>query len=1069
MYIDVTDSDRKKINPQSDWQQNDETANNYIKNRPGGYIDNNNAIVKIPEKYLDIKNTNIVNGSAEGSIRSINSKALGSNTASIGTENIAGGYGYNYRAIDLVNKKIYLTAIKVTDASSIAFGEGAYYSESLDTGYAVGDKFSLVNDFHFDLCGTITNINGNEITYSQEEGKEFTFTSIKSDDDQSSYSFCVPAKPTVGTISLFDSSNTVGISNKSVGRAAHSEGRQNLSAGDYAHTEGRNNIAVYAAHAEGLNTQALGQKSHTEGMNTVASGEITHAEGNYTKAIGNFSHSEGVSTQAIGHVSHSEGIATKAIGQYTHAEGQETEARGWFSHAEGIQTKSIGDASSATGNKTQAIGIYSASEGNACVSKGTASHSQGIQTKATGNGAFSTGRWTIAQGQSTIASGQGTLAGYDDQTALGHYNKNKTTTLLEIGNGSENEYKVTTDSTPKQGTDYYILDDFNRYEKVFNLTVFEDGVTYYTVSKENRKNAFEVYKNGNAWCAGDVYVGTTSGTNKDDGSKKLATEEYVNSTISSSIVVDSELSDTSENPVQNKVINIALSNKMDKTNPTGTGSFSLNRKADTTVGDYSFAEGYKTTASGYSSHAEGNSTTASGYFSHAEGNYTITSGEISHAEGNSTTASGPDSHAEGDSTTASGYSSHAEGYNTKALGDFSHAEGSNTTASGDSSHAEGNSTNLFSSVVTATNPTKNDIITAWNSKKFSLAKGDSAHVEGIDSLALGDYSHAEGSYTTASGSNSHAEGIYTTASGDYSHAEGLLTTASGDNSHAEGYITTASSNYSHAEGSHTTASGSNSHAEGDITTASGDYSHAEGYNTTASSSYQHVQGKFNIEDTTTYADIIGNGSSNTNRSNAATVDWNGNAWYAGAVTSNGADYAEFFEWLDGNPNNEDRVGYLVALDGEKIRFANPEDEVLGIISANPAILGDNYECNWNGKYLTDEFGRILYDKVEEFIDIPKIDEETGETTVEKKSLGFFDRPRINPDYDPDQEYINRRNRAEWAMVGMLGKLLVRDDGTAQINGYVSAGENGIATASVEKTNIRVLSRVNDHIIKVLLK
>ena len=35
MYIDVTDSDRKKINPQADWQQNDEAANDYVKNRPG--------------------------------------------------------------------------------------------------------------------------------------------------------------------------------------------------------------------------------------------------------------------------------------------------------------------------------------------------------------------------------------------------------------------------------------------------------------------------------------------------------------------------------------------------------------------------------------------------------------------------------------------------------------------------------------------------------------------------------------------------------------------------------------------------------------------------------------------------------------------------------------------------------------------------------------------------------------------------------------------------------------------------------------------------------------------------
>ena len=78
---------------------------------------------------------------------------------------------------------------------------------------------------------------------------------------------------------------------------------------------------------------------------------------------------------------------------------------------------------------------------------------------------------------------------------------------------------------------------------------------------------------GNAWYAGNVYVGSTSGTNKDDGSKKLATEEYVNSAISSSggsgIVVDSELSSTSVNPVQNKVINTALGTKVDKVSGKG--------------------------------------------------------------------------------------------------------------------------------------------------------------------------------------------------------------------------------------------------------------------------------------------------------------------------------------------------------------------------------------------------------------------------------------------------------------------------------------------------------------------
>ena len=46
-------------------------------------------------------------------------------------------------------------------------------------------------------------------------------------------------------------------------------------------------------------------------------------------------------------------------------------------------------------------------------------------------------------------------------------------------------------------------------------------------SKEVRSNAHTLDWSGNAWFAGDVYVGSTSGTNKDTGSKKLATESFV--------------------------------------------------------------------------------------------------------------------------------------------------------------------------------------------------------------------------------------------------------------------------------------------------------------------------------------------------------------------------------------------------------------------------------------------------------------------------------------------------------------------------------------------------------------
>ena len=290
-------------------------------------------------------------------------------------------------------------------------------------------------------------------------------------------------------------------------------------------------------------------------------------------------------------------------------------------------------------------------------------------------------------------------------------------------------------------------------------------------------------------------------------------------------------------------------------------------------GDASHAEGHCTKANGMRSHAEGESNVAYAYASHVEGyntrtgkfndngEYIVDTAKYSHAEGTGTTASGQSSHAEGHCTTASGMRSHTEGTNTTASGHSSHAEGYYTTASGMRSHTEGTNT---------------------------TASGPSSHAEGSESVASEDYSHAEGYYTKASGHSSHAEGYCTTASGIRSHSEGFQTVAGGDYSHAEGHTTAANGQASHAEGTGTTASGLSSHAEGHCTTASGMYSHAEGDCTKASGTNQHVQGKFNVEDTENkYAHIVGGGSGDTNRKNIHTIDWSGNAEFAGTVKSNG--------------------------------------------------------------------------------------------------------------------------------------------------------------------------------------
>ncbi len=116
----------------------------------------------------------------------------------------------------------------------------------------------------------------------------------------------------------------------------------------------------------------------------------------------------------------------------------------------------------------------------------------------------------------------------------------------------------------------------------------------------------------------------------------------------------------------------------------------------------------------------------------------------------------------------------------------------------------------------------------------------------------------------------------------------------------------------------------------------------------------------------------------------------------------GADYAEMFEWLDGNPNAEDRAGYIVSLVGDKIKIAEEGDEfVLGVVSAAPAFIGNGAWSRWDKKYMKDDFGRKLKGLDGDYI--------------------------INPDYDPERQYVERLDRPEWGVVGLIGMLPIRGD------------------------------------------
>ena len=152
----------------------------------------------------------------------------------------------------------------------------------------------------------------------------------------------------------------------------------------------------------------------------------------------------------------------------------------------------LGEYAWAEGRKTTASGNYSHAEGGGTTASGTVSHAEGDSTTASGTVSHAEGDNTTASGTTSHAEGWGTTAQGNNQHVQGKFNITDTTSAHIVGNGSPSK----------------------------------------------RSNAHTIDWHGNAWFAGDVYTGSTSGTNKDEGSKVLATKEYVDSKTSANYTYD---------------------------------------------------------------------------------------------------------------------------------------------------------------------------------------------------------------------------------------------------------------------------------------------------------------------------------------------------------------------------------------------------------------------------------------------------------------------------------------------------------------------------------------------------
>lgn len=205
--------------------------------------------------------------------------------------------------------------------------------------------------------------------------------------------------------------------------------------------------------------------SATGSLRTVSSAEEST---NYT--IGKNAFAQGMSTEASGLDSFAQGMYAKASGQDSFAQGRFTNASARGSHAEGESTTASGQGAHAEGYTTTASGAYSHAEGSSAHSVGDYSHAEGNFTWANGNYSHAEGYYAKASSQYQHVEGKFNVEDSNDTYA--HI----------VGGGTSN----------------------------------------------SQKNIHTLTWAGEAWFSGDVYTGSTSGTNKDAGSQKLATETLVN-------------------------------------------------------------------------------------------------------------------------------------------------------------------------------------------------------------------------------------------------------------------------------------------------------------------------------------------------------------------------------------------------------------------------------------------------------------------------------------------------------------------------------------------------------------
>lgn len=587
-----------------------------------------------------------------------------------------------------------------------------------------------------------------------------------------------------------------------------------------------NSAAGTASIAIGQTNLSAGEWSYTEGYGNTAIGTCSHAEGYNTIAGNGYSHAEGYGTQAMGaRGAHAEGWETQAIGNASHAEGRDTEASGLYAHAEGGATHAMALRSHAEGHETIASGDDSHAEGSYTEAMGLASHTEGSKTTADGD-------YSHAEGSNTNASGKSSHAEGNNTTASGEYSHAEGDSTEASGKLSHAEgYDTTASGTYSHAEGYKTQAIKNYTHAEGRHTIANADDTHVegrgTVSTYNNQHVQGKYnyldENGHSGDYAHVVGWGTEANRKNIYTLSTKGDGEFAGDITATGRIKANVIEADDGLISGASVD---AKEIYATHSIYSEGYIRAEKSLNT-------DLIKTTNESISIKTEDIATKQD-----IVGKKITNGGEV------------------------------FNNYETSlAIGANSHVEGAGPTSQSIALTGEANATTYK----VASDKMKNFAVNDWYKKDNGV----------IVYVLLVDTTNNTITVSETLSNTAITNKLFTRyrgglAYGSYSHVEGRSNVASGNGSHAEGNNVVASGNYSHAEGDNQT-------------TAAGSASHAEGYGVVATEANQHAQGKYNYLDENgsagNYAHIVGNGtgSSNSKRSNAHSLDWNGNAYFAGDV------------------------------------------------------------------------------------------------------------------------------------------------------------------------------------------